>query len=229
MTPPSFLGDALAPGAAAAPVRLREWAKQKELGRASYDLKVHADGLVHPMTGDKFVRPNGMSLRPAGSLVLAEVLANFRGDCVTIIPAETRLPPELVLLHEHSDHYSLQTAEPVALEAVRKSALRCAQCGAITSACMAVARGAQLCERMTKFLSKFEVLTKDKYFQLYPMYVLLMGCGVFCDNAAAVPVKASQMSEGWLGYRSALLLAGRARRTVCVIALYSICRAVFCI
>lgn len=98
-------------------VRLREWAAQKALGRASFDLKVE-NGLVVSMTGNTFVRPNGMSLRPAGSPVFAEVLANFRGDHVSIIPAETPLPLEFVLLHEHSDHYSLQTSEPVELQMV---------------------------------------------------------------------------------------------------------------
>lgn len=93
-------------------VILREHSEQMKLKRTSFDLKLGADGLVHPATGPNFIGPNGASLRPAG-FVFGEIVANFRGPrmCIIEIPSGIVLPKELVLLHEHSDHYSLQTSE----------------------------------------------------------------------------------------------------------------------
>ncbi len=47
-----------------------------------------------------------------------EVVRNFRGTNITVyvLPEGTPLPPSLTLLHEHSDHYSLQCTEPVSLD-----------------------------------------------------------------------------------------------------------------
>jgi hypothetical protein len=93
-------------------VQLRERAVQAALKRTSFDYSLGPDGLVHPATGDRFVGPNGCSLRPAGP-TLYELVAHRRGDArLVLVPAGTRVPDGLVLLHEHSDHYSLQTASP---------------------------------------------------------------------------------------------------------------------
>lgn len=57
-----------------------------------------------------------MSLRPGG-FNLGEIIANYKGAVQIIeIPKSFKLPPELILLHEHSDHYSLQTTAPIKLE-----------------------------------------------------------------------------------------------------------------
>ena len=53
------------------------------------------------------------------------------------------MPSGLILLHEHSDHYSLQTIEPISLNALNTL--------------------------LTKFLSIFPVITKQQYFEKYPM------------------------------------------------------------
>lgn len=97
------------------PVKLRDFDTQKALGRSSFDLKRH-NGLVLPMEGDVFHTPNGMSLRPA-SQAMDQILEGFKDDVqVYRLHAGLPLPKHFVLFHEHSDHYSLQTAEPVSLE-----------------------------------------------------------------------------------------------------------------
>ena len=104
-------------------VSLREHSEQVKLKRTSFDLKLGADGLVHPATGENFIGPNGASLRPGG-FVFGEIVANFRGPRMRIIeiPSGVELPKELVLLHEHSDHYSLQTSEKRSLKGMGSSA-----------------------------------------------------------------------------------------------------------
>jgi hypothetical protein len=87
---------------------LREHGKQMALNRSSYDYTIGADGFMHPAVGDKFIGPNGMSLRPVGPTLL-EFLSSFRGKHVYEIAEGAVVPDGLVLLHEHSDHYSLQT------------------------------------------------------------------------------------------------------------------------
>ena len=95
-------------------VNLRDYAEQLAKGRTSYDLKT-TNGKVLPMDGDTFHTPNGMSLRP-NSPVMKTILENFRGNPrVYCMPVGTTLPDGLVVLHEHSDHYSMQTTEPITL------------------------------------------------------------------------------------------------------------------
>lgn len=95
------------------PVSLRSFQSQQALGRTSYDLKLH-EGLVMPMPeGSPFHTPNGMSLRPRGS-ALEKILAGYKGKpSIYRLQEGLVLPESLVLFHEHSDHYSLQTAKPV--------------------------------------------------------------------------------------------------------------------
>jgi len=102
-------------------VRLRLEAAQKAAGRESFDISAHENGKVvlprvPPVPGgaateELFLGPNGMSMRPKGSM-LAVLFARFRAQRVLIfeVPAGTRIPPELCVLHEHSDHYSVQPA-----------------------------------------------------------------------------------------------------------------------
>ena len=70
---------------------------------------------------ERFLGPNGMSMRPKGT-ALAMIIAPFRAPRTLVleVPAGTPIPPELCLLHEHSDHYSVQPAarmSPAALNA----------------------------------------------------------------------------------------------------------------
>ena len=96
------------------PVMLRDYDTQMALKRTSFDLKLH-QGLYMPATGDEFIGPNGMSLRPATPKML-DVLRNFKGTPrVYAMHEGLALPEGLVILHEHSDHYSLQTTVPIAL------------------------------------------------------------------------------------------------------------------
>lgn len=97
------------------PVRLRNYDEQMALGRTSFDLKV-IDGLVRPAVGPEFTGPNGMSLRPAGDF-MRNLVAEYK-NAVTIysfLPG-TPLPDNLLLLHEHTDHYSLQVREPMTFD-----------------------------------------------------------------------------------------------------------------
>jgi hypothetical protein len=95
---------------------LRPHHLQVAKGSPSFDLHLH-DGKVLPMdpADDVFRGPNGMSLRPKGQM-FAVLLDRFKGNHVYEIPGGTELPKSLVLLHEHTDHYSLQTTAPVTLE-----------------------------------------------------------------------------------------------------------------
>lgn len=100
------------------PVRLRDKTTQMAANRSSFDLIVHPDGNVHPMHGSQFHTPNGMSLRTANPK-MRQILGDFRGGPelrVYRMQEHLNLPDGLVLLHEHSDHYSLQTSVPVPLD-----------------------------------------------------------------------------------------------------------------
>ena len=121
-------------------IKLREKAKQEKLQRSSYDFILQPDGLVHPAVGDTFKFPNGASLRPLGP-VLKEIIANFRGNCIFVVPKDTPIPDDLVLLHEHSDHYSLQTSVPCTEK--------------------------QLNQRLQTFFSKLPQMDKATFFKTY--------------------------------------------------------------
>eukprot|EP00695_Tsukubamonas_globosa_P004014 TRINITY_DN977_c0_g1_i1.p1 TRINITY_DN977_c0_g1~~TRINITY_DN977_c0_g1_i1.p1 ORF type:complete len:169 (+),score=26.13 TRINITY_DN977_c0_g1_i1:47-508(+) len=63
-----------------------------------------------PAPQDVFIRPNGMSLRPVGSALSDFVTQEPPSVNIFRIPANTKLPSELVLLHEYAQSYSLQTS-----------------------------------------------------------------------------------------------------------------------
>ncbi|KAJ7334241.1 hypothetical protein DFH08DRAFT_880601 [Mycena albidolilacea] len=98
-------------------VRLRDYETQVKLKRFSYDLKLQ-DGKVLPAKSDNFIGPNGCSLREPLSPTFQEVVRNFRGSdiVISVLAKDTPLPPTLTILHEHSDHYSLQCTEPMTLD-----------------------------------------------------------------------------------------------------------------
>ncbi|GAA5912534.1 hypothetical protein JCM6882_004795 [Rhodosporidiobolus microsporus] len=100
----------------ARPIKRKPKPMLKKFGSTSYDLHVQADGLVHPIDGAMFEKPNGCSLRPDGP-TMQEIIRNFgaRDTVVWRIEEGTHLPPTLILYHEHSDHYSLQPRVPMPL------------------------------------------------------------------------------------------------------------------
>lgn len=100
----------------AAKVSLRAEAVQRAAGRTSFDITCSADGFVHARDEITFLGPpNGIGMRPEGRM-LAVIAATFRKRArVYEVPAGTRIPPELVLLHEHSDHYAMQPATRMTL------------------------------------------------------------------------------------------------------------------
>lgn len=132
-------------------VILRDFNKQQAIGHRLYDLHVGPDGLVHPKPGPNFEGPNGASMRPDGP-TLQEIIRGFRGRNTTVyrLPEGlywvaafeallmlwrdngeigTKLPEQLVLLHEHSDHYSLQTTEPEELKGKQRPHIICVYLG----------------------------------------------------------------------------------------------------
>ncbi|TPX31342.1 hypothetical protein SmJEL517_g05307 [Synchytrium microbalum] len=95
-------------------VALRDRDVQKRLGRSAYDV-VLKEGL--PASNNSFLGPNGMSLRPLG-LNFAEILTTFNAKSTHVyqINKGISLPDTLVILHEHTDHYSLQCDVPMTLQ-----------------------------------------------------------------------------------------------------------------
>ncbi|KAJ6583881.1 hypothetical protein DFH09DRAFT_263171 [Mycena vulgaris] len=129
-------------------VRLRDYETQKALKRFSYDLKVQEDGLVHPADGPNFIGPNGCSLREPLSPTFQEVVRNFRGSNINVfvLPEGTVLPQTLTVLHEHSDHFSIQCTKPMALD--------------------------DLNEELTKFINAHaRVLNKEQFDEEYPFSI----------------------------------------------------------
>ena len=57
-----------------------------------------------------------MSLRPDGP-TMRRILETFKGEptIYSFLPG-LQLPKGLILLHEHTDHFSLQAAEPMTLD-----------------------------------------------------------------------------------------------------------------
>jgi hypothetical protein len=109
---------------AGANVRLRLEAAAVAAGRRSFDIAADANGRVHPRDPSEtaFLGPNGMSMRPEGRM-LAVVVGTFRANGARVfeVPAGTPIPPALVLLHEHSDHYAVQPAETMTAARLNKT------------------------------------------------------------------------------------------------------------
>ena len=98
-------------------VKLRPEAAARAAGRHSYDI-TERDGLVWPRDAvePNFLGPNGMSMRPMGTM-LSVIVGTFKARSAVVfeVPQGTPLPPELVLLHEHTDHYALQPSQRMQL------------------------------------------------------------------------------------------------------------------
>ncbi len=125
-------------------LHLRDFKTQKAKGSSSFDVTIKEDGLYHPAPSNGvFIGPNGASLRP-NSLVMHELLDNFPDFArIYIIPKDTPLPNYFALLHEHSDHYSLQTSIPVSLH--------------------------QYNMRLVQFFDKLEYMSIQEFIQNYPV------------------------------------------------------------
>lgn len=103
------------------PVKLRDYDAQMAKGRASFDIKTHDDGLVHPAHGDEWIGPNGMSLRPATDTMLG-ILEDWKGEpTIFRLNEGLQLPDNLIVLHERDDHWSMQPREPCTLESLNQS------------------------------------------------------------------------------------------------------------
>ncbi|KAJ4481271.1 hypothetical protein J3R30DRAFT_3656858 [Lentinula aciculospora] len=112
----------------------------REMGRISYDLKT-VEGIVHPAEGPNFIGPNGCTLREPFSPTFQEVVRNFRGSDIRIY-----LPESLVILHEHSDHFSIQCTKPMTLNALN--------------------------QELTKFINEHgRVLDKEEFDEEYPFEI----------------------------------------------------------
>jgi len=111
----------------------------------SYDLLTEA-GKVKPkaLSPATYAAPNGASMRP-NTATQSRLVKTFKGSDVVVfsLPQGTRLPDELVLVHEFGDHYSLQASREMTLD--------------------------ELNGKITDFLkSSGERLTKDQWLQKYP-------------------------------------------------------------
>ena len=124
------------------PVSLRDYETQVKKKSRSFDVVLQADGLVHPVEGDFFTRPNGMSLRPVG-IQFYDIMSSFRGGQIIEIPANAAVPDSLVLILEMGEHYSLQANRVMSLK--------------------------ELNAELEQFLLPFPRLTKDDYAKKYPI------------------------------------------------------------
>ncbi|EEU34662.1 uncharacterized protein NECHADRAFT_34809 [Fusarium vanettenii 77-13-4] len=81
--------------------------------RHIYDI-VLQNGLALPkaLNPSSYIAPNGASLRPNSQYQQSLVSWRFRGNDTIVysVPEGTTLPDNLLLVHERSDHYSLQPA-----------------------------------------------------------------------------------------------------------------------
>ena len=73
-----------------------------------------------------------------------DILATYTGKCnIVFVPENTAIPEGLVLIHEHGDHFSLQTTVSITPASLNK--------------------------KMTTFLASFKRYTKDEYFEKFPI------------------------------------------------------------
>ena len=85
----------------------------------SYEGESSKERLVRPrvLRANLILAPNGASMRPNSPYQQSLVSWRFRGDDVIVyaVPEGTALPDDLLLVHERSDHYSLQPAESMTI------------------------------------------------------------------------------------------------------------------
>ncbi|KAG6122916.1 hypothetical protein E4U13_000873 [Claviceps humidiphila] len=97
-------------------VTLRAWSPY----RRSYNIVTKQHGLVEAkaLNPSTYVAPNGASMGPNSVYQQSLVSWRFRGSDVIVysVPKGTSLPDDLVLVHERTDHYSLQPAEQMTID-----------------------------------------------------------------------------------------------------------------
>ena len=96
---------------------LRERNEQLKKGSHLFDFTMSDAGLYEPAPDTVFIGPNGLSFRPLG-LNLYDNIGRSKGknQVIAEVPQGFVLPPELIFLHEHGDHWSLQTTKPILRE-----------------------------------------------------------------------------------------------------------------
>ncbi len=93
--------------------KLREKSFQKKMGKLSFDFTLGTNGLYNPAIGNKYPGPNGLSLRPIGGNLAEFLEYAYPTTIIYELPKDLVVPSSLVMIHEHNDHYSLQTKESV--------------------------------------------------------------------------------------------------------------------
>ncbi|KAI1905775.1 hypothetical protein LOZ52_006681 [Ophidiomyces ophidiicola] len=81
--------------------------------------------LPKALSPETYQPPNGASLRP-NTPRQRELVEDAWGDaaCVYAIPAGTRLPDDLILVHEFRTHYSLQAKRKMTVEELNDTITR---------------------------------------------------------------------------------------------------------
>jgi hypothetical protein len=96
-------------------LKLREQAEQLAKNLSNYDC-VAVDGNILPLAEDKYIQPNGMSLRP-NTLQEWNLIADRGGKVYVVeIPFGSPIPEDMILVHEFLDHFSLQPARVMPVE-----------------------------------------------------------------------------------------------------------------
>ncbi|PNY23832.1 Uncharacterized protein TCAP_06225 [Tolypocladium capitatum] len=138
-------------------VQLREWSPKRRV----FDIKV-SDRWVKPLALDplSYQAPNGASMRPNSPYQQQLVSRLFKGRDVIVysIPAGTHLPEHLLLVHERSDHYSLQPAKAMRLQG-----------NSVDSKTTPSLTATDLNEHITDFFWRnAAVYTREQWLQAYP-------------------------------------------------------------
>ena len=123
---------------------IREKVAQEKKGVYMYDYVASPNGNIEPAPPcNTFIGPNGLSMRPSGRLMY-ELVAFKKGSTTRVIeiPEGAEVPQGLVLLHEHTDHYSLQPSR--------------------------LMTPAEFIALVGMFVKPFRLLTQDEYVKAYP-------------------------------------------------------------
>ncbi|QLI68643.1 uncharacterized protein G6M90_00g053790 [Metarhizium brunneum] len=143
------------------PINLRVWSPR----RYSYDIFAE-NGLVKPKALDplSYAAPNGASMRPHSPYQQSLVSWRFRGSDMIVysVPKGTLLPDDLVLVHERSDHYSLQPAVAMTVDG-KFSCMPFRNCD------QSLTRHLDMNARMTNFFrDNAQEFTRDEWLEAYP-------------------------------------------------------------
>lgn len=103
-------------------VRLRPWDSLRKPRR--FDIYLTDESIALPKALDRasYKAPNGASMRP-NSPYQHYLMNGFEGNNVLVYAVQegTRLPNDLILVHERADHWSLQPAEEMHIDDLNQS------------------------------------------------------------------------------------------------------------